>query len=70
MISISIDSCTVMSSNIFCFKAQAEVKERERELSQRDDVIKTLSHGRDNLKVTLRQHGLEVDREVSIGGRG
>ncbi|XP_070579694.1 coiled-coil domain-containing protein 57-like [Ptychodera flava] len=45
-------------------EALALVKERERELLQREDLIRVLSQDRDQATATLRQHGLTIDRHI------
>ncbi len=47
-------------------QALADVKVKSRELSQREDLIKVLTQDRDRALATLKQHGINVDRNIDV----
>ncbi|XP_060556177.1 coiled-coil domain-containing protein 57-like [Ruditapes philippinarum] len=47
-------------------EAQATVKEKQRELQQRDAIIKVLKTDRQQAFETLKRHGIQVDKNIKI----
>ena len=48
------------------FQALATLKEKERELQQRETLIKALQTDRQQAFNTLKKHGIKVDKNVNV----
>ena len=65
--------CTIWHNLILCdfigtfiYKAQAGVKEKQREVQQRDGIIKVLKTDRQQAFETLKRHGIKVDNNIKV----
>ena len=47
-------------------QALADLKAKERDLSEKSDLVQVLTDDRDRAMATLKQHGLVIDHNVEV----